>query len=246
VAHTKPRRVPLGCPAKRTEARSQIQDEMAKKRADRVGVARNASKGLWLPRGPMGTVKTARRATVSGSFRRAMRQVQEAVYALTDMGVTVLSPADPRVVDKLDSFLFVASDKLRSVRLVQQRHLMAIGESDFLWLVAPDGYVGTSAAMEIGYAVARHIPVFCTNVPADLTLREFVTVVPAMQQALARTRPSTRTPGELALLDPGTAVDEAHEGLERLHAILGGKSADRSLDAWQRNVADLLEVSTHL
>src|SRR6266545_2562945 len=93
---------------------------------------------LWLGQGPMGATGDTRHATVSGSFRRAMRQVQEAVYALTDLGVMVLSPADPRVVDELGAFLFVASDRLRIVRLVQQRHLQAISMSDFLWLVAPD------------------------------------------------------------------------------------------------------------
>src|SRR4051794_25445033 len=53
-------------------------------------------------------------ATVSGSFRRSMRGVQEAVFAFTDAGVRVLSPADPRVVAQLGDFLFVASDHLRA------------------------------------------------------------------------------------------------------------------------------------
>src|SRR5713226_8277433 len=152
--------------------------------------AQRPGKGLWLPRGTMEAMPPTRRATVSGSFRRAMRQVQEAVYALTDMGVHVLSPADPRIVDRLDSFLFVASDRLRSVRLVQQRHLFAISESDFRWLVAPDGYVGTRAASEVGYAVACGVPVLSTAVPMDVTLREFVTVVPDMKSALVRTEPA--------------------------------------------------------
>src|SRR6266851_8728516 len=171
-------------------------------------------RGLWLARGPMTSRAYSHRATVSGSFRRAMRQVQEAVYALTDMGVVVLSPADPRVVDQLDAFLFVASDRLRSVRLVQQRHLFAISESDFLWLVAPDGYVGTSATMEVGYAVACGVPVLSTSVPMDVTLREFVTVVPDMKSALVRTEPAQHDLAHLSLLDPAAAVEQAHRGLD--------------------------------
>src|SRR4051794_10477549 len=86
------------------------------------------------------TVNSRRRhikATVSGSFRRAMADVQDAVYGLTDLGVEVLSPADPRVIDAFGDFLFVASDRARVIRLVQSRHLAAIQTSDFLWLVAP-------------------------------------------------------------------------------------------------------------
>lgn len=175
-----------------------------------------------------------------------MRQVQEAVYALTDMGVVVLSPADPRVVDRMDAFLFVASDRLRSVRLVQQRHLFAIGESDFLWLVAPDGYIGTSAAMEIGYAVACGIPIFSTATPSDVTLREFVAVVPDMKSALARTEPGHLIPSHLALLDPVAAVEQAHRGLDDLQAALTGARSSAQTQSWRDNVDDLLEVSKHL
>jgi hypothetical protein len=146
----------------------------------------------------------------------------------------------------LDSFLFVASDRLRSVRLVQQRHLFAIGESDFLWLVAPDGYVGTSAAMEIGYAIACRIPVFCADTPTDVTLREFVTVVPDMKEALGRTKPRQGVPFHLALLDPTAAVDQAHRGLEELEAALKGDPTKGSTDRWRNNVADLIEVAEHL
>jgi hypothetical protein len=176
-----------------------------------------------------------------------MREVQEAVYTLTDMGIVVLSPADPRVVAQLGAFLFVASDRLRSVRLVQQRHLQAIAASDFLWLVAPDGYVGTSAAMEIGFATAARVPVFTTSSPTDVTLREFVTVVADMRSALAMTSASSSgPPSRHALLDPVEAVQHAHRGLEEIQAaLLGSRRADGAGD-WRATLSDLLEVSRHL
>jgi hypothetical protein len=74
------------------------------------------------------TRKPTLNVTVSGSFRRAMSAVQDAVYRLTDAGALVLSPADPRVVDEFGEFLFVASDRVRAIRLVQSRHLAAIKE----------------------------------------------------------------------------------------------------------------------
>src|SRR5229473_1859497 len=110
-------------------------------------------------------------ATVSGSFHRHMERITAAVHELAALSIRVLSPADPRVVAKQGEFLFVASDRVRSVRLVQDRHLGSIQAADFLWLVSPDGYVGSSASMEIGYAAGAGIPVFALRAPADLTLR---------------------------------------------------------------------------
>src|ERR1700686_4162645 len=102
--------------------------------------------------------KNQLRAAVSGSFHRHMEAITRAVHELAALSVRVLSPADPRIVAAQGEFLFVASDRIRSVRLVQDRHLESIRAADFLWLVCPDGYVGSSASMEIGYAAAAAVP----------------------------------------------------------------------------------------
>jgi hypothetical protein len=167
------------------------------------------------------------RVTVSGSFRRHMSAIQHAVYDLTDAGAHVLSPADPRVVDAFGEFLFVASDRQRSVRLVQSRHLVAITESDFVWLVAPDGYVGPSAAMEIGFALARGVPVYSGTPLNDLTMRQFVSVVPGIVTALDRIRhPSQPEQAQPLLLEPHFALDEAHAHLESIGALLLGSVSE--------------------
>jgi hypothetical protein len=169
-------------------------------------------------------------ACVSGSFRRFMSQVQAAVYALTDIGVAVLSPADPRVVGQFGDFLFVASDKVRALRLVQNRHLAAIAAADFVWLVAPDGYVGQSGAMEIGYAAAVGTPVYTLDVPSDLTLRQYVTITPTLKDAVrARGADRPRARSERAdplLLDPVAAMETAHADLDRLSAALTRSTLD--------------------
>src|SRR5947207_5074888 len=99
------------------------------------------------------------KASVSGSFHRHMPAIYAAVNTLRTSGVDVLSPSDPRVVDYLGEFLFVASDKLRSIKLVQDRHFEAIRGSDFLWIVCPDGYTGSSTSAEIGAAYMAGTPV---------------------------------------------------------------------------------------
>jgi len=183
------------------------------------------------------------RATVSGSFHRAMGAIEDAVYALTDAGAEVLSPADPRVVDQFGDFLYVASDRVRAVKLVQSRHLAAITASDFVWLVAPGGYVGQSGAMEIGYAVANGTPVFASEVPVDLTLRQYVTTLPTPSDALRRVEGNSRPTAELAtppniLLDPSGTISLAHRELDSLELAL---STSRTRDSEQtESAADLL------
>src|SRR6266851_2180553 len=123
-------------------------------------------------------------ATVSGSFHRHMEAITAAVHELAALSVHVLSPADPRIVARQGEFLFVASDPITSVRLVQDRHLESIRAANFLWLVCPDGYVGQSASMEIGFAAAVGVPIFAAQRPADLTLRQYVKIVPDLKTAV--------------------------------------------------------------
>jgi hypothetical protein len=180
-------------------------------------------------------------ATVSGSFHRHMGAISEAVEELAMLSVRVLSPADPRVVAQQGEFLFVASDRIRSVRLVQDRHLESIRAADFLWLVCPDGYVGQSASMEIGFAAGAGVPIFATRAPSDLTLREYVYVVPTLPEAIrgiGARPPSKCTEG--LLIDPHASVEEAHHILERLDLALARPSAfDDPASRVHRNLTNL-------
>jgi hypothetical protein len=179
-------------------------------------------------------------ATVSGSFHRHMEAISAAVHELVALSVSVLSPADPRIVledqgfllvssdldpntrqTKDGEFLYVASDIIRSVRLVQDRHLECIRMADFLWLVCPDGYIGQSASMEIGYAAASGVPVYSIHAPTDLTLRQYVKIVPSIQAAIdiSQYQPARRRE-EGILVDPRASIAEAHALLERIEKAL--------------------------
>lgn len=160
-------------------------------------------------------------AAVSGSFHRHMDAITAAVHELAALGVRVLSPADPRIVAQQGEFLFVASDRVRSVRLVQDRHLESIRAADFLWVVCPDGYVGQSASMELGYAAAAGIPIFAAQRPADLTLREYVKLVPNLGAALSMVRVFSRPRNSGGILiDPRASIENVHIMLERVRDML--------------------------
>lgn len=168
-------------------------------------------------------------ATVSGSFHRHMSDIYTAVGELTAAGVKVLSPSDPRIVDYLGEFLFVASDRLRSIRLVQDRHLHCIKASSFLWLVAPDGYVGQSASMEIGFAAAQGKPIYCDAVLSDVTLNQYVTQVSDIRSSVAavdKTKSLQTTPH--LLVDPAGSIELAHKYLDQLSPDFTGYSSNSS------------------
>jgi len=161
------------------------------------------------------------KAAVSGSFHRHMGAITAAVHELASLSVRVLSPADPRIVAAQGEFLYVASDRVRSVRLVQDRHMDCIRAANLLWLVCPDGYVGVSAAMEICAATDAWVPIFAIRAPSDMTLREYVTVVPTLSEAIRRVEASPRKERPRGLLiDPRASVEEAHDILERIGAAL--------------------------
>jgi hypothetical protein len=185
------------------------------------------------------------KAVVSGSFHRHMGAITAAVHELASRSVRVLSPADPRVVAAQGEFLFVASDPVRSVRLVQDRHLDCIRAADFLWLVCPDGYVGQSASMEIGYASGAGVPIFATRAPSDLTLREYVAVVPSLLDAISSSRVSPRRARlEGILIDPHASVGQVHAMLERVEAALTQRGG--SEDPSHRVYSDLANIRSSL
>jgi hypothetical protein len=153
-----------------------------------------------------------------------MEAITRAVYELASQGVRVLSPADPRVVAAQGEFLFVASDPVRSVRLVQDRHLDCIRASSFVWLVCPDGYVGQSASMEIGFAAGAHVPIFASSMPLDLTLREYVKVVKSVEDAVCIAGARDRRP-EGFLVDANANIEGAQAILQNMTGLLRGQGA---------------------
>lgn len=125
------------------------------------------------------------KVTVSGSFNRHMPGIETAVSGFNRAGFDVLSPKCPVLVDEVADFLFVESDRSRDPKAVQDGHLHAIKASDLLWLVSPDGYLGPSASLEIGYAIAHRIPILCGDPIKDPTLRYYVQFCPDHQTAAA-------------------------------------------------------------
>ena len=123
------------------------------------------------------------RAVLCGSYTRDRDGLSRAYDELVVTGCQVLSP---RRIQFDDDPVFVrnAAEQGISPQAIEAWHLSAIRQADFVMLHAPKGYVGLSAAMEIGFATAQKCPVFSRTAPQDIALRGLVKVVPSVYDVL--------------------------------------------------------------
>jgi len=98
-------------------------------------------------------------ATVSGSFK-FLKEIRQTIRELQDHGIIVLSPRRAKVRGKVGDFVVLQGDLGDDPNKIERSHLEAIGQSDFLYVVSPNGYLRPSSALEIGFALANFIPVF--------------------------------------------------------------------------------------
>lgn len=117
-----------------------------------------------------------------GSYRRDRDGLFRVYDELVVTGCQVLSPR--RMQFDNAAFVRDTAEQGISSRAIEACHLSAICQADFVMLHAPDGYVGLSAAMEIGFATAQKCPVFSRTAPQDIALRGLVKVVPSVYDVL--------------------------------------------------------------
>ncbi len=113
------------------------------------------------------------RVTVSGSFRKHWTDIDAVRKKLIERGGKVMSPVNGPPVLENDGFVFLRSD-VGSPDDLERGHLSAIRKSDLLYIVNPEGYLGNSVALEIGYALAWDVPIWSSETFAESPQRELV------------------------------------------------------------------------
>ncbi len=132
----------------------------------------------------MDEIRSAIRVTVSGSFRQHWESVRRSVAAFKTAGVQVLSPASTERDDRqVEGFVYLKGED-GFPKDIELHHLNSIARSDALYVVSPGGYLGPSAALEIGYALALHVPVRCSERLKDVPHRDLVPVASEEQVIL--------------------------------------------------------------
>ncbi|MFZ1300981.1 MAG: hypothetical protein WAQ27_00140 [Candidatus Microsaccharimonas sp.] len=124
------------------------------------------------------------RCVLSGSYRKDRNGLLSAYRELVTNGCQVLSPH--RLDFEEQDVLFVRdrAEASFSEEVIERHHLLAITQADFVWLHAPKGYIGPSAAFEIGYALAHSIPVYTAEEIDNKGLRPFTTLVASVYKGI--------------------------------------------------------------
>jgi NTP pyrophosphatase (non-canonical NTP hydrolase) len=174
---------------------------------------------------------------ISGSYRKQFESVKEAYQQFRDLGCTVLSPSSVSIVNEHDGFVYMKGEETQPPENIEDRHLDAIERADFVWLHAPDGYVGPMAAWEIGFAHAAGVPVYAKELPRETRFRPFVRLVDSPATAV-ESRPTHPEPPAPAL--------KAFQQYYRRAALSRGYTKERPKDCLLLMVEEVGELARAL
>jgi len=100
---------------------------------------------------------------LAGSFRKHYAQIIAVVRDFEALKHIVLSPKISAIMNEGADFVVLESDDGLPHHEIEKLHLDAIYQADALYVVNPDGYIGSSAALEIGWASSFCKPIFFSN-----------------------------------------------------------------------------------
>jgi len=124
------------------------------------------------------------RAVICGSFHRSPEKLRRLFKELEMTGCRVLSPLSLDFSSLGASVVKTDAEFGLSTKEIESLHLRAIQEADFVFMHSPDGYVGLSSALEIGFATANGKPVFSKEPIEDETLGVYIKNVNSVFEAL--------------------------------------------------------------
>jgi len=112
-------------------------------------------------------------ATISGSFHKFLKEIKQIIEEFEENNINVLSPKLSNIKSTENKFIMFEHNKKKPPKEIEINHFKSIQQSDFLYVVNPQGYIGNSCAMEIGFALANNIPVFTYEHPTEFIFSLF-------------------------------------------------------------------------
>ncbi|MDD5251820.1 MAG: NUDIX domain-containing protein [Patescibacteria group bacterium] len=185
------------------------------------------------------------RCLIHGSFRKYWSQIVEARRLFMGAGITVLAPSADVVVGSQDDFILFAGEAGRDARQIELEyllHLRRLGADGFSYFVVPDGYLGRTAAYELGVALARGVRCVFSEEPKDLPIwypRGNVTAPAVLAAHVIR---HGRLPRETTAAGERPMADLASEVTQRGTLVAAGGIIEH-IDT--RGRRDILLVRTH-
>lgn len=103
---------------------------------------------------------------ISGSFTKAKPQIDRARECFESYHIKVLSPDVGGLYKPSISLVWsegaypLRSEQGISEVEAKKRHLLAIQGAKFLYICAPDGYIGDHVSFELGVAIGFELPIY--------------------------------------------------------------------------------------
>jgi NTP pyrophosphatase (non-canonical NTP hydrolase) len=174
---------------------------------------------------------------LSGSYRKGFETLKSTYEEFRDLGCTILSPSSVSIVREEDGFVYMQGEEAETPEKIELRHLEAIQRASFVWLHTPEGYVGPTAALEVGFARAAGVPVYARRAPIDTVLQSFVRLVDS-PSAVLEAQPTHAEPPAPAL--------RAFQEYYRRAAMLRGYSSEGPRDCLLLMVEEVGELARAL
>lgn len=111
-----------------------------------------------------------RYATISGSFRKHLDYILETKERLEKTGCQTLSPRFSKPKNPKEEFVVFDGEENLTPLELERHHLDSIKKSDVLVVCDPQGYVGASALIEIGFAHSLGKRTIFTEKPEEFML----------------------------------------------------------------------------
>lgn len=109
---------------------------------------------------PVAPMDTEIKIVISGSFRKHLSDIGRASENFKKAGIEILAPLTQEVRGSKGGFIFLASDdKSKAADTLERDFIDNIKKANFHYVANVEGYVGRSAAVEMGAAIMSGIPI---------------------------------------------------------------------------------------
>ena len=170
---------------------------------------------------------------LSGTYRKDFESLKRTYEEFRDLGCTILSPSNVTIVSEQDGFVYMHGEERETPENIEARHLAAIQKANFVWLHTPEGYVGPTAALEVGFANAIGVPVYAKESPKDKILQSFVRVVSSPIELVSTKESHPETPA------PALKAFQEYYRRAAMHRGYGQESAKDTLLLMVEEVGEL-------
>lgn len=110
--------------------------------------------------------------TIIGSFRKYYKDICALIDQFEENKITIMSPKKSFIVDNIDGFVILGTDKKNQQPFIIQEHVFEnIKKSFCVYVWNPGGYVGKSTCYEIGKIMEMKMPIIFKELPDDLPIK---------------------------------------------------------------------------